>query len=137
MPIAKTTQRALAKNEVSFESTGIDFLIQYLEHANARALLPEALYTRACVELARGSIDNAHRSLLRAREIGESLNARRTLWQIYAALAQIEQQRGDADAARLLRAQAREVVEYIAEHTPAELRESFLNLPDVRAIMGS
>ncbi len=99
--------------------------------------MPEALYTRAHVELAQGSIDDAHRSLLRAREIAESLNARRTLWQIYAALAQIEQQRGDADAARSLRAQAREVIEYIAEHTPPDVRASFLNLPDVRAIMGS
>jgi hypothetical protein len=33
------------------------------------------------------------------------------------------------------RAQAQAIIAYITDHTPPEFRESFLNLPDVRAVM--
>lgn len=38
---------------------------------------------------------------------------------------------GLAAEAESLRRQAQQIVEYIAAHTPAELQESFRNLPEV------
>lgn len=51
------------------------------------------------------------------------------LWQILAALAQIE---ADADQAAQLRREAQTIITYIADHiSEAELRASFLRLPAV------
>jgi hypothetical protein len=51
------------------------------------------------------------------------------LWQILAALSEIE-----IDQRATLRQQAQEIVTFIADHCPPELRESFLSLPNVRAL---
>ncbi len=59
---------------------------------------------------------------------------RRTLRQILAALAEIESKCGQIDAARALRTQAREIVDYIAAHAHAEQRAAFLPREDVREV---
>lgn len=74
-----------------------------------------------------------------ARREAEALGARRRLWPILLALSRLEADPTDAER---LRQQAREVVAYIADHTPPDptlepkvgLRASFLNLPAVRAV---
>ena len=50
-------------------------------------------------------------------------------------LIEMEIERGDAEAANKARTQAHEIIEYIAAHTPAGLRTSFLNLPAVRKVI--
>ncbi len=61
---------------------------------------------------------------------------RRYAWRILASLSEIETERGDATSAQLLLGRAREVIEHIASHAgPAELRESFLETPAVRAVL--
>jgi len=70
-----------------------------------------------------------------AKKVAEEQGALTWLWQIEIALAQVEGQRGNYTEAQTLRAQARENIEFIAAHTPQEMRESFLNLPEVRRVM--
>lgn len=99
------------------------------------AYVPDVLYLIGRAHWATENIDGARTTLGQARAEAEALNMRRILWQIYAALGDVEAQDGNPAEARSLRAHAREIVEYIAEHTPLELRASFFALPQVRAIM--
>ncbi len=94
--------------------------------------MPKALYLQAQALLGLGQ-DNAARDRLReARAKAESIGSRWILWQILATLAEIET---DPTEAAMLRQQAQDLIDYIADHTPAELRVSFLNLPSVRAVL--
>lgn len=62
-----------------------------------------------------------------------ALGSRWALWQILAALAQIEE---EADQAPQLWQEAQTIVTYIADHiSDAVLRASFLSLPAVKAIV--
>jgi len=62
------------------------------------------------------------------------MSLRRSLWPILSMLSQIEVQRGNTNEAENLHQQAREIIEYIADHAPPDLRSSFLALPSVRAV---
>lgn len=112
----------------------LDSMIQYLQKAQGRGLLSEPLLAKGKFLMARNELDDAAEILREAREIAESLSARRMLWQIYAALAEIQTRRGNKSEARSLRQQARETIDYIATHATEEQRAAFLDLPDVRAI---
>lgn len=112
-------------------------LLADLRQFGARPYLPEALHLQAQAWMAAGQGDPAHRSLMEARSEAEALGSRRRLWQILLDLSRLEARRGNAAETDGLRRQAREIVEYIADHagTP-ELRASFLNVPAVRAVWG-
>ncbi len=69
-----------------------------------------------------------------ARQVAKRLGARRMLSYILPALSAAERARGNLAQAEQYRVEARAVLEYIVEHTSAEYRESFLNLPTVRAV---
>jgi hypothetical protein len=95
--------------------------------------LADGLYLRSQALLFLGRADAAYDALMQARAEAEALGARRILWEILFALSQIEAERGNAAEAEALRRQAREIVEYIADHAGApELRASFLGQPRVR-----
>lgn len=125
---------ALATNDRSHSMSSFDTLIDYLQKTGARVFLPEVLYVRAQVELAREQIDLSLKTLTDAREIAESLGARRRLWQIYLLLAEIQTRRGNESESRSLRRQAREITEYIAAHATDEQRAAFSSLPAVREL---
>ncbi len=76
-------------------------------------------------------------TLRQARAEAETLGSRRILWQILAALSEAERESGNEGEARKVNEQAKSVVAYIADHTPDELRPSFLNLPQVRSILAA
>lgn len=64
------------------------------------------------------------------------MGSRQRLWQILAALAEVETRRGNGGQAEVLQRQAREILEEIAARVPTdELRASFLARPDVRALL--
>lgn len=83
---------------------------------------------------ALGEIESAIELLHQARGVAEAMQARRMLWQIFAALSEIENTRGNPREAEKFLAQARAIISFIADHTPEDLRESFLNLPNVKTI---
>jgi hypothetical protein len=79
--------------------------------------------------------DEAYALLLDARQQAESMQLRYRMLPILFTLIEMEIERGDVNAVSKARMQAREVIDYIAEHTPPGLCESFLNLPDLRKVM--
>jgi tetratricopeptide (TPR) repeat protein len=77
----------------------------------------------------------AEQVLNQARVESERVGSRFYLWRILALLGDMEKQRGNPSQAAVLYAQAGEILEFIAAHTPAQYRESFLNLAEVKQVM--
>jgi len=96
------------------------------------AFTPQALYLQGQALLGLGQDEAARERLLEARAKAEAVDARRPLWPILFALSQLEP---DPAEAKALRQQAREIIEYITDHTPEDLKTSFLDLPDVREVL--
>lgn len=88
--------------------------------------------------LGLGQKAEAQQAWEQGRAIEEQIGGRFTLWQLLAALADLEAGKGHSEAAASLRAQSRELVAFIAEHIGStELRDFFLGLPEVRALIES
>jgi tetratricopeptide (TPR) repeat protein len=125
----------LAQGKLVDALTEIDSTIDNSQRLGLRGWHAEMLFTKAQVLIAQENWIAAHETLMQARESAEQLNGRRLLWRIYGALAQIEKQLDHIEQANAYRARSREMIQFIADHSPAGLRESFLNLPDVRRVM--
>lgn len=110
-------------------------LIQIKRTHRLRQAMSDALYLKARALQSLNQFAEAQTALLEAQLEAEQTNSRWILWRILAALAEIAMQRGNLDQARTLRAQSRQIIDYLAVRTPPELRATFLNLPNVRAVM--
>jgi tetratricopeptide (TPR) repeat protein len=128
---------ALASNDASHAVVILETLIAYLRNTEARHFIPETLMLEARLLVLDKQSDRAREVLNVARTVAETLGSKWRLWRILAALADIEVQRNNRDEAQVLREQAREIIASIAEHTPPGLRESFLNLRDVKSILAA
>lgn len=126
---------ALARHDEARVLAVMDELLAHLRPAGVRVYIPDALYLQSRVWLVQGETERAYALLQQARVEAEAIGSRRSLWPILAALSQLEAQRGQTAEAEALYTQARALLAYIADHCPPDLRESFLNLPDVRRVM--
>ncbi len=108
--------------------------VNLLRQIGIHLSVPDALFIQAKASCALGNTEQAIEHLQQARLELERVQARRLLWQIYAALSEIEKERGNYSPANSYRTQARDIIAYIADHTPQEFRISFLHLPSVRAV---
>ena len=126
---------ALARHAPARALDVLDELLSRLRLAEVRAYAPEALYLKGRALLSLNQPEAAYTLLVEARVEAETMGARRMLWPILVALADLETQHGHAAEAHALRAQTRSLIAYIADHCPPDLRESFINLPDVRRVM--
>lgn len=111
-----------------------DFLVVFRSQG-LYCYLAEALYTQSRALLALGQLEPAYEALTEARVTAETRQQRRVLWPILASLSQLERQRGNEAEAQRWAEQARIVITYLADHAPADLRASFLALPQVEEIM--
>lgn len=85
---------------------------------------------------ALGQLDQAEKIYTEALTYAQASQTRRVLWQILLAQSRIFEARGESARTQELRAQSRRVIEFILSHLSDEIvRGSFLNLPDVRAVM--
>ncbi len=109
----------------------MDKLVSFIREVGAGTFLPEALYLKSKALLALHRADEAGEILMKARVKAEAIGSRRSLWPILVALSQLE---ADPTETENLRRQAREIVEYIADHLPTDLPDSFLGLPEVQAV---
>lgn len=133
MPLADA-EVAYAMGEYQRAIDVIDDLIARLAPLGIRAFGSELLYLKGKALAAAGKIDDAFEVFQRARTEAEALGSQRTLWQILAAISELEGPRGNKNKAKESRERAREIVEYIAAQTPEELRKGFLDLPQVREL---
>lgn len=109
-------------------------LLTKLRQFGMRAHLVYALYLEGQALLGAGQDAVARSRFVEARTEAEAINSRRNLWRILYALSQLE---SDPSRAEEMRQQAQRVVKHIVAHIndeQANLRQSFLNLPDVRAV---
>jgi tetratricopeptide (TPR) repeat protein len=126
---------ALAQGRFTDALTHTAHYLMRLQELGWGSYVADALYLKGCALRHLQRWDEAYTTFVAARESAIALGSRRMLWQIYAALSDLATQCGNPSEAQALRQQAREVIAYIAEHCPPELRASFLDLPDVRHLM--
>ena len=98
-------------------------------------IVPEALMIQANAHAAMNFPVQALDLLREARAVAEQIGQRRILWQILALLSELEEQQGNSSEARTCREEARNIIDYIADHSSEELRASFLSLPEVMSLL--
>jgi len=124
---------ALREGDFDRAAAGTDDSVSHLRQYGIRSVLPGALYLEGRAFLGLGREEAARDRLLEARAEAEALGAWRILWRVLDALSQLEK---DPSRAKELRQEARQVIEYIADHIDQDdLRTSFLSLPDVRSLV--
>jgi predicted ATPase/tRNA A-37 threonylcarbamoyl transferase component Bud32 len=127
---------ALAKQDYEQVITDMDRFVALLRRMKIRSAIAAGLHLKGQALLAQGRLNEAYQVLTNARAESEALGSRHGLWPVLSTLSQIETQRGNLAAAESLRKQAREIIEFIAAHTPPDLRASFLAWPQVRLVLG-
>jgi tetratricopeptide (TPR) repeat protein len=144
LPLADA-ELALAKQAFGHAVAVIEALVARLRKVGMRSFLADALHFKGKALLAQGRVEAARAAWMEARAEAEALGSRRVLWPVLAALAEIEAGRGNTTEAQALRQQARDIIAYIADHCPPDpsagsgqsLRDSFLHLPEVQAVLDS
>jgi tetratricopeptide (TPR) repeat protein len=127
---------ALGQKEYTDAINAVAPIIARYQETGIEYRVAEAFLIQARAWTAQSHFERAEALLTKARAISERMMARQTLWQILLEQSQIADARGDVAQAKMLRDQAREIVNYVSAHiSDAELHGSFLNLPDVRAVM--
>ncbi len=113
-------------------------LVERSRQAGTHHFLPEALLVEGQALVALGEYLEAGEALREGATVAEEIGQRRVWWQILAAMAQLEQQRGDHAAFNEIRGEARPVINFIANHIGhSDLRQSFLAQAGVQALLSS
>lgn len=113
----------------------VERMLPEMAKFNVKLFLPDIWLYRARAHASLGNLDNALESIHQADTIAQQIGSKRIRWQILAQRAALEGEEGNLQAADQFRTEARELVTFIAKNAPPELRETFLNRADVRAIM--
>jgi tetratricopeptide (TPR) repeat protein len=101
-----------------------DTILETILQAGMRSLIPTVLYLRGQCLVGMRQRETARSTLLEARAEAELIGSRWMLMQILPALASVE---SDCVQAEQLLQQAEEFKAYIADHSPPELRATFLS----------
>ena len=128
---------AQAKQDYDQVITGMDRFVAHQQRMGIRSFICEGLLLKGQALLAQERVEEAYKVLSEAGAKSEAAGSRRVLWPVLFTLSQVETRRGHPSEAENLRQQAQEIIEYIADHTPPDLRSSFLASPQVRAVLGN
>jgi tetratricopeptide (TPR) repeat protein len=129
-------QIALARRDYERAQAGLDGFIELIRKAGVYIFLADALCVRGNLFLAQRRVEEARAVLLDALAVTESRGAKRTLWLVLVALAEVESRSGNAGEARRLRERARGILDWIvAQIDDPDLRRVFLGLNDVRSLL--
>ena len=124
---------ALARADYTAGITLADSALELSQECKLERYLPEALLLKGKLLFLQNDFPGAKIALEKARTEAEKLGSRRLLWQIIANLAELE---SDEERSMALKAKAREIVHYIADHiTPEDLRASFLGSAAVSVVL--
>jgi len=112
-----------------------DVINKYISTEN-KSFLPQMLLAKGTGHVRLRHYGLAASAFNEARQIAEELKAHWRLWQIYLALAELEDEQNNADSAEVFRTQARNSIRGIsAKIGQPEVKEAFLNRPDVLSVM--
>jgi hypothetical protein len=124
---------ALARDDYTAGIALADSALELSQACKLGRYLPEALFLKGRLLFLQSDIPEAKPVLEQARTAAGNLGSRRLLWQIIANLAELESDKARSGA---LKAEAREIVHYIANHIAREdLRQSFLRSTAVSALL--
>jgi DNA-binding SARP family transcriptional activator len=108
-------------------------LVDQLREFGMRSRLAEAEYLKGMVLMNMGLDEPARSCFLESKTIADELGARRTLWQALYALSKVE---NDTEKSENYYQEAKMFLDYIVDNIDqVELRQSFLNHPDVHVIL--
>jgi tetratricopeptide (TPR) repeat protein len=110
-------------------------LVERARRIGARQFLTEPLLIQGKALARMDMLDQASEVLREARAVAGKIGQRTVLWQILAALAEIEEQQGNKGKAKTYRDEARNIIDFIAGHSGSELRSSFLSMPEVMSLL--
>jgi predicted ATPase len=123
---------AMAREDFTNAAADADAAIGLMRQYTLVQFLPEALYLKGKCQYVQGDISAAKSTLGQARNEAEHLGLRRIQWQILALLAQLEP---DTELSEALKAEAIEIVKYIAGHITSEsLRNAFVHSAELRGV---
>ena len=138
LPDLVRSELAMANQEYESVLSYADEMSDRAEKGGRRIFLPDILRIKGQALLAFGRVGEAGETLAGARAMAQEQGSKRALWLILFEMSQVaslERNHGESD--RLLE-QARETVNYIAGHCgSSEIRDSFLNVPQVRKVLGT
>jgi len=124
---------ALAGGRAAEALAMADGVLATMERAGLLALRADAQQARGDALRALGRIDEALAAYRAAYELARNFGARRAQWPALAALSELEP---DPAQATEYRAAAAEVIHYLAgQLDEPELREAFLNRPEVKRVI--
>ena len=129
--LALILRRGGAENALTMSQN----LVTDIKAYGAREIISEALYLQAKAYIAAGQKMAAVHVLGEAREAVEKQGGQRLLWQILAALSELE---SDPTEAAALKTQAQQIIFQIANNIRSgELRKSFLDRVEIRELVDS
>jgi tetratricopeptide (TPR) repeat protein len=112
-----------------------DELIAMLNIVISQILLAQAYEIKGRALLALGQLEQADATLSTGRDQAIRFRERRILWEIYADWSELETRRGNSAQAGEWKLLARQTLDEIIATIPTpELKESFLQMPRVRAL---
>ena len=114
---------ALSEGDYALAIAASNEAVERMRQIQIHPFLPDALFAKGQAHAKLGERDSAKMAFSQARAEAEALGCRRMLWQILLALAALED---DPARAGALRAQARDVIDFIADHMPPDLRAEFM-----------
>ncbi len=108
----------------------------FLQEIGYSGYVPDALFSRAKVLKALQRFDEAVEAARQAVALAEERGMRFLLWQVNAFQSELSSVLGEVVAAQSHRRQAGQILESIVDAiTENDLREKFLHLPEVRAVL--
>jgi tetratricopeptide (TPR) repeat protein len=122
----------LAQGDGAGVLTVVGPIMAMMKRSGVARFLPILLYHQARALCELGREGEARGFLMEAHALAESSQYRSMLYPILIALAKLET---DPAEARKWLAQAREVILYIIDHSPVDLRDTFLQTPEARYVM--
>jgi predicted ATPase/DNA-binding SARP family transcriptional activator len=126
---------ALAKTDYNRTLQLGNELLEQLQGFGAHSYMPDVLDLLGQALFKLGRIEEARTRFMEARDEAEAMGAKGSLWSILFHLSLLET---EPEAAAQLHQNAREIVEFIANNAGRpSFRKSFLNLPEVRAVIES
>jgi class 3 adenylate cyclase/tetratricopeptide (TPR) repeat protein len=127
---------ALADGELDQALADTDQFLKKVRQKGMLAYVPEKLLLKGRILREAKRPEEAYAVLKEAHALATEQNARSVLWQICFQLAELEAESGNSAESQRLMEQAREAIDFIAEHAGREeLRASFLAMPEVHMVL--
>jgi len=134
--LAVSVEVMLAKGENETARQYCEKIIEKLTSSNNKSMLHQIYLLKGIAHLRKNEYELAGIALSDALQVAEDLGSLWQLWQILLTQAELEDKLENPQKAASMRGKAIEYIEAIcSEISQPEIRESFLNRPDIKALM--